>query len=114
MSRSSRTNLEFPSTRSPTATQPLIRRSWCRNGVDLNRAFPDRRNHTDLNLVATGGEPPEVRALMRLATTLPFVAGCNMHEGALVANYPWDGDAGARAACCAAWVGTLSIFQGHV
>ena len=64
----------------------------CSANVDLNRAWPDRNDRGGLNLTATGNEPAEVLALMHFATAFPFSAGCNMHEGALVANYPWDGD----------------------
>ena len=62
---------------------------FCRNDVDLNRAFPDRLA-TGNNLTATGREPAEALAVMRLGTALPFAAGASMHEGALVVSYPWD------------------------
>jgi carboxypeptidase D len=62
----------------------------CRDNLDLNRAFPDRSTSPDMT--STGKEPFEVLAIMKFATSFPFSAGCNMHEGAIVANYPWDSD----------------------
>jgi carboxypeptidase D len=40
----------------------------------------------------TGSEEPEVQAMMKLAYSLPITGSASLHEGALVANYPWDGD----------------------
>ena len=40
----------------------------------------------------TGTEEPEVQAIMKLAYSLPITGAASLHEGALVANYPWDGD----------------------
>jgi hypothetical protein len=61
-----------------------------RDGKDLNRAFPERHANGG-NLTATGNEPAEVTSIMRLGTLLPFAAGANLHEGAVVVSYPWDG-----------------------
>lgn len=70
--------------------------------VDLNRGFPDRlgSNGTMARVVAV--EQPEVTALADLARDQPAVAGAAMHEGALVANYPYDGtpDGTTRYARC--------------
>ena len=64
-----------------------------RNKKDLNRAFPDRSDTgVQPSLPMTGTEEPEVKAIMRLAYSLPITAAASLHEGALVANYPWDGD----------------------
>lgn len=57
------------------------------NGVDLNRNFPDRFE----SMKMTGSEQPETLALMKLSKEKNFVASLAFHEGALVANYPWDG-----------------------
>lgn len=38
-----------------------------------------------------GGEEPEVHAIANWTLSRPFVASAALHEGALVANYPWDG-----------------------
>jgi carboxypeptidase D len=59
------------------------------NGRDLNRNFPDRFGLRGMH--ASGREEPEVRALMEWGAAVPFTASLALHEGALVANYPWDG-----------------------
>lgn len=59
------------------------------NGRDLNRNFPDRFGLRGMR--ASGREEPEVRALMEWGAAVPFTASLALHEGALVANYPWDG-----------------------
>lgn len=61
------------------------------NGLDLNRDFPDRFRSPTME--ASGGEQPEVAAIMQWSLATGFVASASMHEGALVANYPWDGTA---------------------
>jgi len=100
-------------------------------GVDLNRDFPDPldRASSALGLGATpparlapsavealataapaadvspsGAEQPETKALMAWLTdpATPFAAAAALHEGAVVANYPWDGtpEMGTRYAAC--------------
>jgi hypothetical protein len=76
--------------RSQSANNCLIMICICRDGKDLNRVFPERHENGG-NLTATGSEPAEVTSIMRLGTSLPFAAGANLHEGAVVVSYPWDG-----------------------
>ncbi|VDK87869.1 unnamed protein product [Litomosoides sigmodontis] len=75
------------------------------NGIDLNRNFPDldgfyyyleRHNipRFDHLLELFGNEvknyQPEVVAVGQWILSLPFVLSANIHEGDLVANYPFD------------------------
>eukprot|EP00002_Diphylleia_rotans_P037092 TRINITY_DN8254_c0_g1_i1.p1 TRINITY_DN8254_c0_g1~~TRINITY_DN8254_c0_g1_i1.p1 ORF type:complete len:470 (-),score=84.12 TRINITY_DN8254_c0_g1_i1:190-1599(-) len=62
-------------------------RRYNANGVDLNRNFPDQYRPT------MGSTPaqPETRAIMDWSKSRHFVLSANMHGGALVANYPFDG-----------------------
>eukprot|EP00887_Chlorella_sp_A99_P003980 scaffold11.g3980.t1 len=57
--------------------------------IDLNRDFPDRFSPT--GMARTGREQPETQAIMDWTLKVGFTASASMHEGALVANYPWDG-----------------------
>ena len=58
------------------------------NGVDLNRDFPDQ---FDDPLNTLDGRQPETRAVMQWSWNHNFILSANMHSGALVANYPFDG-----------------------
>lgn len=70
-------------------------------GIDLNRNFPDRFSQPDMNL--SGGEEIETQLLVNWTLDNgPFVSSLAFHEGALVANYPWDGtdDSKTRYEAC--------------
>lgn len=58
-----------------------------RNGVDLNRNYPDPDDgdHPDNNIYQ-----PETRIFMSVAGSHDFDLAINLHGGAEVFNYPWD------------------------
>lgn len=74
------------------------------NGVDLNRDFPDldriffelkkgeipRYDHLLELFKDTKNHQPETVAVGNWILSLPFVLSANLHEGDLVANYPFD------------------------
>lgn len=74
------------------------------NGRDLNRNFPDLDNlyyflehqqipfydHLLQMFEDTHKYEPEVIAVGKWILSLPFVVSANLHEGDLVANYPFD------------------------
>ncbi|KAK9844433.1 hypothetical protein WJX74_002416 [Apatococcus lobatus] len=60
-------------------------------GVDLNRDFPDPLHRGSLGLAPNGSEQAETVDLIKWMQKRPFVASASFHEGAVVANYPFDG-----------------------
>lgn len=69
-------------------------RRFNRNGVDLNRNFPDPDDgeHPDGNPYQA-----ETQIFMALAQKVPFDLALNIHGGAEVFNYPWDTWSGRHA-----------------
>ncbi len=66
-------------------------------GIDLNRNFPDR---FEKNTERT--RAPETTAIIQWLKKYPFVLSINFHNGALVANYPYDNSPSGKdvyAAC---------------
>lgn len=60
------------------------------NGVDLNRNFPDQFSSPPNT---KSGRQPEVVAVMDFIEAHNFILSANFHGGAVVANYPYDGNA---------------------
>lgn len=56
--------------------------------VDLNRNFPDPILKNQLD----SGTQPEVKAIMKWSKSIPFVLSANLHGGALVVSYGYDGN----------------------
>ena len=60
------------------------------NNVDLNRAFPTWDNIDQTVDELKQGREPEVVAMIDWIFSQPFVLSANFHDGAVVANYPYD------------------------
>jgi subtilisin-like proprotein convertase family protein len=67
-------------------------RRYNANGVDLNRHFPDQFVDP---VNTTAGREPEAVAVMQWVLDRRPILSLNYHGGALVANYPFDGNPAA-------------------
>lgn len=65
------------------------------NSKDLNRDFPDQFNDPSLP-DGFDERQPETAAIMRYSQSVNATAALNFHEGALVANYPYDAISGTN------------------
>ena len=67
------------------------------NDVDLNRDFPDQFEDP---INSINGRQPETQAVMEWSNQHNFILSANMHTGALVVNYPFDGpNSGSYSEC---------------
>ena len=62
------------------------------NGIDLNRDYPSRFSSKE-QAVDTEGRQAETIAMMDWSAGRTFALAANYHGGAVVASYPWDGNA---------------------
>lgn len=63
-------------------------------GIDLNRNFPDRFGQSTVH--STGEREAETLAIIAWVQQYSFVLSANIHNGALVANYPYDNNIDGR------------------
>jgi len=60
------------------------------NGKDLNRDFPNWKDIGKSVDELKSGRQRETSSMMSWILDNPFILSANFHDGAVVANYPWD------------------------
>ena len=82
------TEIHLVPSMNPDGFERVTRNNY--NEVDLNREFPGPELLDTTEEFLFKDREPEVAALMRWILDNPFVAAINFHDGAVVANYPYD------------------------
>ena len=82
------TEIHLVPSMNPDGFERVTRNNY--NEVDLNREFPGQELLDTTEEFLFKDREPEVAALMRWILDNPFVVAINFHDGAVVANYPYD------------------------
>ena len=82
------TEIHLVPSMNPDGFERVTRNNY--NEVDLNREFPGPELLDTTEEFLFKDREPEVAAVMRWILDNPFVAAVNFHDGAVVANYPYD------------------------
>eukprot|EP00092_Neocalanus_flemingeri_P011116 GFUD01011970.1.p1 GENE.GFUD01011970.1~~GFUD01011970.1.p1 ORF type:complete len:636 (-),score=156.99 GFUD01011970.1:106-2013(-) len=82
------TEIHLLPTMNPDGFERVTRGNF--NGVDLNRGFPGQESLSIEREELFEDREKEVVSVMKWILDNPFVASINFHDGAVVANYPYD------------------------